>query len=987
LTPPALRAEVVLDGSLGPQGSIDPVDLEYHIPEDFGSYSSGYTNLFHSFSEFSIEADKTAKFTAAKHSPQNLIVRVTLEPSLLQGVVDSSEIEGANLFILNPYGIEVDGGTFNVRGSVHLATADVLKFKEGEEFYTDPSQKSCLSAMAPSAFGFLEKDFSDGISPTVIVQNSDRLGAGTRGLSLVGRDTGLQAGVRILGDPLRSGTTIDIGSGTLQIASAGSSAVDIPVQDLAQLDVDTLEPGQLGRVVMQASAVIDAGRSGSGAAAGSIVIRGEGFQLVGSSQLNLFHDTAVATETAGGIDVAVKGDIEIRSSGRRMVTATTRGEGADIRLRGENVTLFDGVELNSRTTGGVGGDIYIEAQSTIELQAGSAIESFGLSNTERAGDITLNAAAVEIHNGELLSRPFAGIGGDIRVTAQKIALDDGARITSQSEVGADRAGDIRLGDLGAPADSVVVADLAQIASIREGAVGGGDIQITAVHIEASGGARIASQTATGADSGGEIKLGSVDLPADSVLVTGEALVTSVNDGAGSGAAVAVTARKVALEEGGEINTSTTGAGSAGNVTVRAERVEIRGWEFTDPQSQSGIGSFAAAETTGGQTGNLEVFTKVLDLQAGGRIQTDTFGQADAGDITIKASERVTVQGGENRVSTITAGSSSVDSTGDGGKVTIGSPEVGGRVPLVELLDGGRLTTTTSGTGTPGALEVWADRMKIAGRLPGDQLAGLFSKSQASVADETGLGGSILVDVRGDLVLADAEISTETRGAAPGGSIDVHAGGEISLTSAKISASASGTADAGQVLVQAGTTLTLAEKSEITTDAAAGAGGQLTVQAGELVYVVDSTIETKVAFGSNNGGDILIDPDFVVLDNGDVIATAQLGDGGAIKIVAGHLFQSSDSDIDPTSKRGGLDGELVVEPPETEVVGQLTTLEASLVDASSLLTTPCAARTAPAGSFVVSSRAPRGASPDAPLSWIDAPGFGAGPASCAAPAIP
>jgi large exoprotein involved in heme utilization and adhesion len=168
------------------------------------------------------------------------------------------------------------------------------------------------------------------------------------------------------------------------------------------------------------------------------------------------------------------------------------------------------------------------------------------------------------------------------------------------------------------------------------------------------------------------------------------------------------------------------------------------------------------------------------------------------------------------------------------------------------------------------------------------------------------------------------------------------------------------------------------------------GGKLTVEAGQLVYLVDSEITTLVNLGSDNGGDILIDPDFVVLDGASVIAQADRGDGGAITIIAGHLFPSADTIINASSRRGGIDGTIVVEPPETEVIGQLTTLETSLVDASSLLTTPCAARTAPSGSFVVSSRTSLAASPDSPLSWLGVAGLDgltpAGP-ECPAQATP
>jgi hypothetical protein len=43
------RAQVVLDGSLGPSGSVPLVDGEYAVTDDLGRYSGNGENLFQSF--------------------------------------------------------------------------------------------------------------------------------------------------------------------------------------------------------------------------------------------------------------------------------------------------------------------------------------------------------------------------------------------------------------------------------------------------------------------------------------------------------------------------------------------------------------------------------------------------------------------------------------------------------------------------------------------------------------------------------------------------------------------------------------------------------------------------------------------------------------------------------------------------------------------------------------------------------------------------
>jgi large exoprotein involved in heme utilization and adhesion len=346
---------------------------------------------------------------------------------------------------------------------------------------------------------------------------------------------------------------------------------------------------------------------------------------------------------------------------------------------------------------------------------------------------------------------------------------------------------------------------------------------------------------------------------------------------------------------------------------------------------------------------------------------------------------VTVRGDKNKNSfaVVSTGSNTPEDAivaGSGGNLTI-------ETSLLELRDGGQVTTSVQGPGNAGQLAVFADRVEISGveisGVAGSNESGLFSQSisqslgpppEGAEPGDRGRGGNIFVDADRLELTSGGRISAETSGPGDGGNIEIHAGREIYLSSSEISALSRGDGAAGEVRIIAGKKLTLVGGSRLTTEAKKASGGKITVEAGQLVYLVDSQITTEVLLGSDNGGDILIDPDFVVLDGASVIASADSGDGGAITIIAGHLFPSADTIINASSRRGGIDGTIVVEPPETEVIGQLTTLETSLVDASSLLTTPCAARTAPSGSFVVSSRTSLAASPDSPLSWLGVAGL-------------
>ena len=128
------RAQVVLDGSLGPSGSIPLVGGEYAITDDLGRYSGGGANLFHSFggagepgkSGFDVGFGETAHFSASLGTPDRVIARVTSGfRSQINGKIRSS-ISGADLFLLNASGISLGDGA-----ELELLGRTTVKKEEG----------------------------------------------------------------------------------------------------------------------------------------------------------------------------------------------------------------------------------------------------------------------------------------------------------------------------------------------------------------------------------------------------------------------------------------------------------------------------------------------------------------------------------------------------------------------------------------------------------------------------------------------------------------------------------------------------------------------------------------------------------------------------------------------------------------------------------------------------------------------------------------
>jgi len=111
----------------------------------------------------------------------------------------------------------------------------------------------------------------------------------------------------------------------------------------------------------------------------------------------------------------------------------------------------------------------------------------------------------------------------------------------------------------------------------------------------------------------------------------------------------------------------------------------------------------------------------------------------------------------------------------------------------------------------------------------------------------------------------------------------------------------------------------------------------------MVRLVDSKITTSVKGGSQTtGGNISIDPEFVILRNSKIIANAYEGTGGNIDIVSDMFLADPDSLIDASSSLG-IDGQVDIQSPVTHVNSLVAPLTKDFRSVVALLRKPCTAR--------------------------------------------
>ena len=323
--------------------------------------------------------------------------------------------------------------------------------------------------------------------------------------------------------------------------------------------------------------------------------------------------------------------------------------------------------------------------------------------------------------------------------------------------------------------------------------------------------------------------------------------------------------------------------------------------------------------------------------------SDLFPSGASGGATITAHESLTL------------GARGVISTGSQGESPAGSININLNENAALIMQPGSLIeATASGTGQGGGIAISGGDVTITG---------------GTVSAETfagGRGGKIEIDTGQMILNNDGEITTKAGSSGGGGRIKVKADVIELRNGGQISAVSTGSGNAGNLRITAQDELVL-DRGVISTSALQAGGGRITIQVGKLIDLQKSLIASSVFQDTGNAGDIRIDPDFLVLDDSQILAQAVAGSGGDIRIVADHLVLSPDSLINAEAGEAGVDGTVATSEPAVDLASALVVLAAPLLDADSLLREPCAARQdVGTSSFIGVGRGGLPAAPDRPL---------------------
>jgi filamentous hemagglutinin family protein len=466
---------------------------------------------------------------------------------------------------------------------------------------------------------------------------------------------------------------------------------------------------------------------------GSIVIQGSGHNLLRSSifspappntnpinlSVNLGQSLVLVGNTVnleGGSLKAPSGTIDIASlsAGEVGLEATALGW----KLNHSPTTQWSNIALSNASlidaSGSPGGTIQLAGRD-ITLQDSSTvlIQNQGIQNADRisiraAGTLAIQGLLPNLDQGLIGSETVGpGRGADIIISANKMKFSEGGTVLSASFLAGGQGGDISVNATDSieaigffPNDPSRTSGI--VSSTLFGGGQGGHLSVTTQKLNIYDGGGIANLVFGGIDGGNmDIKADTINLIGENPITSSGSVLTATSFFGGDAGKLRIDARRILLQNGGVISSSTLNTGTAGSLTINAsESVQVLGRGRFGQESRIA----ASAETLSlifqqvfglpamptGNSGNLDIYSPVIQVKDGATIKVDNAGKGTAGKLSVFAN---VVQ--LDRSSAITASTLS----GEGGDIKLTVQE------YMSLRRDSKINAAAAGLGNGGNIRI------------------------------------------------------------------------------------------------------------------------------------------------------------------------------------------------------------------------------------------------------------------------------------------
>ncbi|OKH51640.1 hypothetical protein NIES2101_17895 [Calothrix sp. HK-06] len=676
--------------------------------------------------------------------------------------------------------------------------------------------------------------------------------------------------------------------------------------------------------------------------------------------------------TGGTITLDAGGNINTQQtldSGSFSYLGNAGAGGAIILNAGRNINTQT---LNSYSTtylgnaAGTGGAITLSANGIINFEEYDSETktdkvkprgSMNSSGTTGSGNITIHSGApFTLYNSIISSDTFgSGLAGDIKISASSITFTDGAQLSASTH-SSGRGGNITL----------VASDKVELS---------GTTTETPKGFFSSKDSNNATGIEPGKYLGGFIPTGTVvnqnNIPSVTKFPSGVFSQTTTGSN-GSAGNIKIETGQLIVKDGAAIATTTFGTNSnAGDISINAR-------DSITVDSGSILSGVAGAAR--GNSGNIDLKSRVLTVTNSGIVQTQTLGQGFAGEIQVNATDTIKISGKSSALRSASGGSNELllgtanSNIGPGGNISVKTNSLdiasqgvldattqtnsfGGDITVKAntlSVEDGKILTSTSGAGNAGSLTFQP--------LGDGQTLTVNFQKEAQISASTsssGKGGTLRITAPESITLTGdgSIISADTTGAGNGGDLTLSTGKLVARDGAQVTVSSANSGKAGNLTVDANS-IKLTNSAKINADTTGG-GGNIFLNSPLLLLRRGSSITTNASGSEIKGGNIHIDAKngFIVAvpqENSDIRADSADFRGGNITInnIAGIFGiqprkepSPQTSDITVKGATADLSGTLLLNGPNVDPSKGLVPLTIDVVDVARLIDDNVCVRTA------------------------------------------
>ncbi|NET48416.1 MAG: S-layer family protein, partial [Merismopedia sp. SIO2A8] len=602
-----------------------------------------------------------------------------------------------------------------------------------------------------------------------------------------------------------------------------------------------------------------------------------------------------------------------------ILTSTISGVGGNLQLQDINNLSINNGRISASTQTGTAGSIQINsgepAATRIALQGNNGeISARADREGGSAGGVQLNSRTLQLSDGASISTTniSSSTGGSVQLTAiDVLELSNGSGITASTQTG--RAGSVQMNTGQNAASRVNVQGGSEIAARADAASGqAGDVQLNSREVTVRDNANISTSNIS-SPTGGSVQLTGIELLD---LNNRGAIATSTQTGQAGSIQVNVgqnVANRISVQGGSEIAArAESRGGQAGDVQLNSQMIELDNAAISTTNVSGAAGSNIqlanvdtltlrngqiTASTQDGQGGSITIDTATTTLSSASNIDASTSGRGNAGAIAVTARDALTIQD-NSTLSTTTTGA------GNAGNLDISTTQL-------TLQNNGQITASTTAAGRAGSITIRdAEQVSLV-----NQSTISTALEPGATVDPSAQPGNISIQTQALSLENNSEITASTAGIGSAGIIEVLDADTIALNNSRISTAINqgATAPQSSSITLNTRSLALANNSDITASTAGqGNAGTITIPNAEQITLSNSTIATTVGpTGIGQGGNIDIETNTLELGNRAQItsSTAGQGNAGQVGITTATATLGNQSQITTSTSGQGNAGQI------------------------------------------------------------------------------